>query len=102
MNTKAPIWNDYIAFYTKRPALTIVPKQAAQPAILCAIRLPDKVRYRDGVKIVREQFSHACYEYVRTDGEWIVVRNMHGELRRRMNDVEFKGIQYPVVAEKAA
>lgn len=98
MNTKAPIWNEYIAFYTQpRAPLAIVPKPVAQPvtAILCAVRLPDKVTYRDGVKTVREQWSHACYEYVGTDGEWIVIRNMHGELRRGMNDVEFAGIKYP-------
>lgn len=61
-----PIWNDYIQFYTTRPAtLAIVQKAAtAQPVTLCTIRLPDKVTYRNGVKTVREQWSHACYEYV--------------------------------------
>lgn len=100
MNTKAPIWNEYIAHYT-RPTLAIVPKatQAASgepPAILCAVRLaPRTYYYADGRQVTREQFSHACYEYVRTDGDWIVIRNMHGELRRSVNDVEFAGITYP-------
>jgi hypothetical protein len=95
-------WTDYIAMHTKRPPLTIVPKLAAPaPIILCAVRLADKVRYVDGVQIVREQFSHRVYEYAGfagMNGEYVRLCTMHGYLYRKVADV--RGL--PVVAEKAA
>lgn len=65
-----------------------------------AIRLPDKIRYHDGVMTVRTQWSHAIYEFVSRDEDWILLRNMHGNLGRRREDVLFEDemvVDYKVV-----
>ena len=70
--------------------------EGAQPVtLLCAIRLADKVRYVDGVKIVREQWSHAVYPAF-VWGDWIRVRYGNGVIYRKREDIRLQG---DVVAE---
>ena len=109
MNT--PIWNDYIASFTRPATLAIVPKAATAqpvtdaPAILCAVRLaPRTYYYADGRQETREQWSHREYEFVgyhvhkpvQSDGspfvgfdsEFVLLRNMHGIFGRKVADVQ--------------
>lgn len=101
MNTKAPLWLEYIAHYTLPQAvpLAIVPKQAAQPvtAILCAVRLaPRTYYYSDGRQETREQFSHKVHEFVGYSGDYVLLKTAYGVIGRRVNDVQ--GL--PVMTEK--
>jgi hypothetical protein len=95
MNTKAPIWNDYIASFTRPPLLSVIVSpvrvQAAQPVTLCAIRLPDKVRYVDGVQITREQWSHTAYAAT-VEGDWIRVSYGAGCIYRKQEQVRFADV----------
>lgn len=73
-----------------------------QRPVYCAIQLPDKIIYRDGIVTLRPQFSHAVYEYAGQDGDWLLVRNMHGILRRRAADVRFANTKTGNEVKKAA
>jgi hypothetical protein len=103
MNTKAPLWLDYIKFYTTRPAtLAIVPKAVTAqpvtdaPAILCAVRLaPRTYYYTDGRQVTREQWSHRVYEFVGYSGDYVLLKTVQGIIGRKVADVQ--GL--PVMAE---
>lgn len=88
--------NKYIEFLHSLTTLPYALPTATAPVlavlerpVYCAIRLPDKRIYRDGIVTLRPQFSHTVYQYAGQDGDWLLVRTMHGVLRRRANDVRF-------------
>lgn len=104
MNTKAPIWNEYIAFYTRPTQLAIVPKaQAAStepPAIMVSRYLGTRrVDKPDGSHVIREMWSHKCFAFVCYIGtEYARIRDMHGTLTLPYSQV--RGL--PAMVEKAA
>lgn len=67
------------------PVLTIAPRP-----VLCAIRLPDKYIWRNGALVdIRLQFSHPIYEFVGMADDWYLLRNRHGVIGRKREDVLF-------------
>lgn len=105
MTTKAPIWNEYIASFTRpAPQLAVVPKaQAASvepPAVMVSRYLGTRrVDKPDGSHVIREMWSHKCYEFVAYVGtEYARVRDMHGALTLPCSQV--RGL--PAMAETKA
>lgn len=105
MNTKSPIWNEYIAFYTRKPVvptLAIVPSEPPplpSPAYpLASIRLGERTyRKQDGTTRVSQQWSHAIYPVIGERGEYLMLQTMHGAIYRKRDDVRIQGA---MVAEK--
>jgi hypothetical protein len=97
MTTNTPIWNDYIASFTRPTLLSVIVSpvrvEAAQPVTLCAIRLPDKHVFKDGELVdIRMRWTHKVYQYVGRDDEWYLLRDYFGGvIGRRREDVLFEG-----------
>lgn len=104
--TRAPIWNEYIASFT-RPTLAIVPKAATaqpvtseKPAILVSRYLGTRrVDKPDGTFTEREMWSHKCFAFVGYIGtEYARIQDMHGFLT--LPKAQVQGL--PALAEAKA
>jgi hypothetical protein len=95
MTTRAPIWNEYIASFTRPTLLAVLPKAATAqpvtdaPVILCAVRLaPRTYYYADGRQETRQQWSHRAYEFVGYSGDYVLLKTVQGIIGRKVADVQ--------------
>lgn len=80
---------------TDAPPLAVVEKP-----LLARVRLPDKIRYKDGKRIVTEQWSGRAYPVTGVQQGFVLMDTGHGIIGRRPENVRYveTGVQ---IAEAA-
>jgi hypothetical protein len=58
-----------------------------KPIRAAYIRLADKIRYRDGIKVVRPQYSGQAYKVIGTQGEYLALRYGAGTIYRKREEL---------------
>jgi hypothetical protein len=80
MNTNAPHWIDYIASFRKPglpQAVAPTPLAVDKPQ-LASIRLADKIRYVDGMKVVSSQWSQVVYKVTGEAHGFVLLQDSRG------------------------
>lgn len=86
-----PVAGDtYTEYRYEAPVVTVADVEA-QPT-LAYIRLADRVRYKDGQRIITPQWSGQAYKITGTHGEFTLLEYGNGVIGRKANEIQVVAI----------